>query len=109
MNTLSLITLQAAPGAGSMNYIQFILLGGIFVVMYFFMIRPQAKKAKEQAQFQDTLQKGDKIVLNSGLHGKIVSVEEKSILIEVDSNVKMRFEKGFISMEMTKALQTPAK
>lgn len=98
---MNLILLQADAGGSSMGPLQFILLGGIFLVMYFFMIRPQTKKAKEQASYQDTLQKGDKVVMNSGLHAKIVSVDEKTILVEVDNGVKMRFEKGFISMDLT--------
>ena len=100
---MNLILLQANPGGSSMGPLQFILLGGIFLVMYFFMIRPQTKKAKEQASYQDTLQKGDKVVMNSGLHAKIVSVDEKTILVEVDNGIKMRFEKGFISMDLTMA------
>lgn len=101
---MNLILLQADAGGAGMGPIQYVLLGGIFIVMYFFMIRPQTKKAKEQASFQDTLQKGDKVVMNSGLHAKIISVDEKSILVEVDNGVKMRFEKGFISMDLTNAL-----
>jgi len=105
---MNFILLQADAGGTGMGPLQFILLGGIFLVMYFFMIRPQTQKAKEQANYQDTLQKGDKVVMNSGMHAKIVSVEEKSVLVEVDNGVKLRFEKGFISMDLTKALNTPA-
>lgn len=105
---MNFILLQADAGGAGMGPLQFILLGGIFLVMYFFMIRPQTQKAKEQANYQDTLQKGDKVVMNSGMHAKVVSIEEKSILVEVDNGVKLRFEKGFISMELTKALNAPA-
>lgn len=100
----NLVLLQADAGGSSMNPLQFILLGGIFLVMYFFMIRPQTKKAKEQANYQDTLQKGDKVVMNSGMHAKIVSMDEKTITVEVDNGVKMKFEKGFISMDLTKSI-----
>lgn len=77
---------------------------GILVVFWFFMIRPQSKKAKEQAQFLVNIEKGTKVVTSGGLHGRVVRVEDNGqVLIEVDTNVKMRFEKTAISMELTQA------
>lgn len=97
--------LQAAPAAapsGISAYMQRILLIGIVVVMYFFMIRPQSKKQKEQRKFQDDIQKGDRIVTISGIHGKITEMDEKTITIEME-NGKMKLERAAISSENTVA------
>ena len=66
------ILLQASPNAGIM---QLVLLGGMIVVFYFFMIRPQAQKAKKAKKFQEDLQKGDKIVTIAGIHGIVNKVK----------------------------------
>lgn len=97
--------LQAAPAAapsGISAYMRPILLIGIVVVMYFFMIRPQSKKQKEQRKFQDDIQKGDRIVTISGIHGKITEMDEKTITIEME-NGKMKLERAAISSENTVA------
>ncbi len=80
----------------------FIFLGGTLLVFYFFFIRPQTKKAKEQQKFVENLKKGDKIVTAGGIHGKIIKEEEGTYLIEIDNNVKIRIEKSVLSAEMTK-------
>jgi preprotein translocase subunit YajC len=81
-----------------------VLFGGMFVVMYFFMIRPQQKKAKDQKSFQEAIGKGDKVVTMSGIHGKIVKASETTFDIEVANNVVITFEKSVISLEVTKAV-----
>ncbi len=85
---------------------QIILFGGIFVVFYFFMIRPQQKKAKEAQKFISELKTGDKVVTIGGAHGTVVSIREKTIVIEVDSNkgVRMVFEKSAISKDASSRL-----
>lgn len=95
------IFLEVQGGSG-FDGIQFLLLGGIFIVMYFFLIRPQSKKAKEQAKFQDELKNGEKVVTTGGIHGKIVKSDEKTLQIEVDNNVRLKINKAFISMELTR-------
>ena len=88
------ILLQATEGAGGYAAImQFVLLGGIFLVFYLFMIRPQQKRQKEEKAFRESLGKGDKVVTIGGLHGRIESMDETSALLSVDSSVKLRFEK----------------
>ena len=87
---------QGTPPAGQpqSNPFSFLLMvGGIILVFYFFMIRPQQKKAKQEKQFRESLKKGDKIVTIGGIHGRIVSVEEDGILVEVDNGVKLKFDK----------------
>lgn len=68
----------------------------IFVVMYFFMIRPQRKQQKELAEFRSSLKKGDKVVTVGGIYGTVVEVKENSLLIEVDKDVKIRVSKNSV-------------
>jgi len=104
---ISTILLQAGPGGLPMQ--TYLMFGLIFVVFYFFMIRPQVKKQKDQKKFVEELKKGDKVVTTAGIHGRIVDVGETIITVDVDSGVKMRFEKSAISLEASRALNAPAK
>lgn len=88
-----------------MDPIIIVFYGALLVVVWFFFIRPQSKKAKEQAAFINELEKGKKVVTSGGIHGKIVRVDDKIVVLEVDDNVKMKFEKSAISLELTKAAQ----
>ncbi len=92
--------------ANNPQIMQIILLGGIFVVVYFFMIRPQQKKAKEAKKFVEELKTGDKVVTIGGAHGTVVSIREKTILVEVDSSkgVRIVFEKTAISKDASSRL-----
>ena len=65
----------------------------IFVVMYFFMIRPQVKRQKEMKKFRDELKKGDKIVTTGGIYGKILDINNNIITMEVEDKVKMKVDK----------------
>ena len=88
------ILLQATDaGGGSAAIMQFVLLGGIFLVFYLFMIRPQQKRQKEEKAFRESLAKGDKVITIGGVHGRIESLDETSALVSVDGSVKIRFEK----------------
>jgi len=80
----------------------------IFVVMYFFMIRPQMQKAKKERKFAAELKKGDRIVTKSGLHGKVFDFSEKNnaVIIETGSG-KLTFDKSAISLEMSHKLNAP--
>jgi preprotein translocase subunit YajC len=82
------------------QFAPFILM---FVVIYFFMIRPQQKRAKNEKEFENGLKVGDKIVTKSGLHGKIAELAETTIVIETMSG-KLKMERSSISMEMSAAL-----
>ncbi len=91
------VLLQAPQGGGTF---QLIMLGGIIVVFWFFMIRPQAKKAKEQKKFIDGIQKGDKVVTIAGIHGTVNKVNEDNTLqLEVSPGSYMKIEKSSISLE----------
>ncbi|WP_396169088.1 preprotein translocase subunit YajC [Flavobacterium sp.] len=75
----------------------------LFVVFYFFMIRPQQKRAKNEKEFESALKVGDKIITKSGLHGKIAEVAETTVVIETMAG-KLKMERSAISMEMSAAL-----
>jgi preprotein translocase subunit YajC len=80
----------------------------MLAVMYFFFIRPQSQKAKKEKSFVDGLQKGDKVITINGIHGVIDKIDETSLLLEVDRNVKIRIEKSGISTELTQAINGKA-
>lgn len=94
--------LQAGGGSAATPLI---FMVGMFAVMYFFMIRPQQKKAKEQRKWVDELKKGDKVVTVSGMHGVVsqITPENPVVVIEISINTFAKFDKSAISLEMTKA------
>jgi len=95
------LVLLAAPGGKSSGF-EFIFLGMMILVFWLFMIRPQAKKAKEQKKFVENLQKGDKIVTIAGIHGTINKVNEDGTLqLEVSPGSYIKIEKSALSMEWT--------
>ena len=80
----------------------------IFVVAYFFMIRPQIKRQKDEKKFASALKKGDKVITKSGLHGKIVDLNDKdfSCILETMAG-RLKFDRSAISMEMSRKLNAP--
>ena len=99
------ILLQAACGGFGTQ--QFIMLGLIALVFYFFMIRPQVKKQKDQKKFVSELKKGDKVVTTAGMHGKIAEINDATVLIETEGGGKIRHDRSAISLEASKALNAP--
>lgn len=98
-----LVIFLQASGASAIP--QMLLLGGMILVFWLFMIRPQAKKAKLAKQFQENLQKGDKIVTIAGIHGNVNKVnEDGTIMIETSPGSYMKIEKSAISLEWTQQL-----
>jgi preprotein translocase subunit YajC len=96
------ILLKAPQQGGTF---QLIMLGGIILVFWFFMIRPQAKKAKEQKKFIDNMQKGDKVVTIAGIHGTINKVnEDNTIQLEVSPGSYLKIERSSISLEWSQAM-----
>jgi preprotein translocase subunit YajC len=91
------VILQDQQGGG---FGPLLLMGGMFVIMYFFMIRPQMKKMKEAKKFQEAVQIGDKVVTVGGIHGKVVEVGEKDIVMALDQG-RMRVEKAALSADKT--------
>ncbi|MTI20080.1 preprotein translocase subunit YajC [Fulvivirga sp. RKSG066] len=100
---LKTLLLQADGGGG---YSSLILFGGVALVFYFFMIRPQQKKQKEQKKFIEEIKRGDNVVTIGGVHGKVLSTDETTVVLEVDKGVKMTFQKTAVSLDASK---TPEK
>lgn len=89
------------PGGGGgggqsaiMNLVPLIFMFGIF---YFLLIRPQQKKAKEHRALLDSLKKGDRVITAAGIHGKVTSIDENIITLEVAPGVNIKVSKGFIA------------
>lgn len=80
-----------------------IMMALIFLVMWLFMVRPQKKQQKELDDFRNALKKGDKVVTLGGIHGTVAGVEEKTILLEIDNNVKIRVDKASIVKDFADA------
>jgi preprotein translocase subunit YajC len=89
---------QASGGAGVLNLV---FMGLIFVFFYFFFIRPQAKKQKEQVNFIKAVEKGDEVVTSSGIIGKVNKIEDNIVTLELDTKTYIRVMNSSISKEMT--------
>jgi len=98
MNLIN-IFLMGAPQGGGSSLGQFIPLILIIVVFYFFMIRPQLKKSKDQKKYMEGLQKGDKIVTIGGIHGKIAEISDTTFIIEVEGGNRLKIQKNAVSMD----------
>lgn len=97
--------LQAQPGG---DYTFLFFMGLMFVVMYFFMIRPQQKKQKEAKKFREGIKKGDHVVTIGGMHGVVAGLEsDETILVEVDEGFRVKIEKWAISAEASQKAGTP--
>lgn len=96
----SFIILQAPGGSAFTGNL--ILIGGIILIFYFFMIRPQQRKQKDQKRFIDSIRKGDMVVTIGGIHGKITAVEDDTVVLEIDRGAKITVEKSSISLDMSK-------
>ena len=94
-------------GEGIGSLLPFVLM---FVVVYFFMIAPQMKRAKKEKKFGAELKRGDRVITKSGLHGKIAELNDKdnSCIIETMAG-KLKFDRSSISMEMSTKVNAPAK
>jgi preprotein translocase subunit YajC len=82
---------------------QYVIFGGIILVFYFFMIRPQQKKAKDQKKFIEEVKKGDYVITIGGAHGYVAELDGDTFILEVEKGGRIRFNKSAISLEATKA------
>ncbi len=85
-----------APAAGMDSSMMWIMLILMFVIMYFFMIRPQNKKQKEIAQFRRSLQVGQEVITAGGIHGTVTEINDNDVMLEIARNVKVRIDKNSI-------------
>ena len=91
---------DAGEPSAFMSFLPFIL---IMVVIYFLMMRPQIKKQKEKQKMLSALKKGDNVITRGGIRGKVVGFtdEEKTVIVKVDDNVKLNFDKAAVEMVLT--------
>lgn len=91
------VLLMGAPPEGSNPLVTFLPLILIFVVFYFFIIRPQKKKEDNRKKMIEAVKKGDKIVTIGGVHGTVTQVDDTSLLIQADTNTKLRIDKNAVA------------
>lgn len=96
MNTLFILLQAQAPAQGGSTAGFWLMIILLFVVMWAFMIRPQRKQQKELDKFRSELKKGDKVVTAGGIYGIVDEVSEKTVLIKVDGDVKLKMDKTSI-------------
>ena len=101
MRELGILLMAPAEGAeeGGGMLQTALMFGAIFLVFYFFMIRPQMKKQKEAKKFKESLVNGTKIVTIGGIHGKILEVKDETVIIETEGGNKLKLEKAAIAKE----------
>ena len=106
MNILTLI-LQAQAGqqpAGG-GWSMWVMLILIFVIMWFFMIRPQRKQQKELEKFRNALKKGDKVVTIGGIYGEVAEIKDRTVIIKVDGETKLRVDKNSLVKDFSETQQ----
>ena len=100
---MSFVIAQAAPAAAPANPIfSFLPLIALFVIFYFLMIRPQMKRQKEHRTMVSSLAKGDEVVSNGGIPGRVDEVGESFLTVEIAPNVRIKLQKGAISQVLPK-------
>ena len=105
MSILYLIAMAPPPGGGEGGGIMSTVLMFAFIIgiFYFLILRPQQKKQKERQQMLSALHKGDKIITAGGLHGVIAGIDDKTVLVQVADNVKLKFDRGSIASVVREA------
>lgn len=101
------LSILLQEGGGLMSMLPFLAM---FAVIYLFMIRPQMKRQKNEKKFQSDIAKGDKVIMSSGIHGKIVELNDNDGTVVIETSAgKIRFERSSVSMEMSKKLTVSKK
>ena len=88
------IFLQAGAQGGGMSML--LMFGGMFVIMYFFMIRPQSKRQKEIKKQREAMQPGDKVVTSGGIYGKVKEIKDTTVIVEITENVRIKVDKNSV-------------
>ena len=101
MELLFAMAPQGGEGGGGLIS-TLIMFGAIFLIFYFMIIRPQQKKAKEREKLLSNLEKGDKVVTNGGIYGVIAGLEEKTALLQISDNVKIKIDRSAITTVLPK-------
>jgi len=105
MNKLFFILLTGQPAgaaAGQSNaFVTFLPLILVFVIFYFFMIRPQMKKQKELSNYRNSLKKGDKVITTGGIYGRVNEVKDNYVMLEVGGDLKLKVDKSALIQDPT--------
>lgn len=108
MNILTFTLLQASAPAGAGQPqgaggggASWIMIIAMFVIMWLFMIRPQRKQQKELEKFRNSLKRGDKVVTAGGIYGTVDEIKDRTVLIKVDGEVKLRVDKNSLVRDFT--------
>lgn len=113
MTSFAYLFLQTQPArtgtaqGGNMT-VSLIMLVAVFVVFYLFFIRPQMKKQKEMTNYRNSLKKGDKVVTNGGIYGRILEVKDNFVMMDAGGDVKLKIDKNAVMKDPT-AEEQPAK
>jgi len=107
MNLLNILLMapQGGSSGSQSGWYSFLPLLLIVAVFYLFFIRPQMKRSKDQKKFRESLQKGQKIITIGGIHGRIVEMQDTTVTIEVEDQVRLRVEKSAIAIDNTQTLE----
>ena len=107
MQVLGILLMMDPQGKNSSSF-SLVFMGLMILVFWLFMIRPQAKKAKQQKTFINDLKKGDKVVTIAGIHGTVNKInEDGTLMLEVSPGSYLKIEKSTVSMEMSAGLNKP--
>jgi len=105
MNNPAFILLMGQPAgsaAGQPNaMVTFLPLLAVFVIFYFFMIRPQMKKQKEMTNYRNSLKKGDKVITTGGIYGRIYEVKDNYVMLEVGGDLRLKVDKSALIKDPT--------
>ena len=93
---LAFMAPQGGDGGGSMVS-TVVMFAAIIAIFYFMIIRPQGRRQKERQKMLEAMKKGDKVITSGGIHGKIVAMEDKTVLLEISDNVKVKVEKSAVT------------
>ncbi len=107
MNVLSILLMapQGQGGGSQSTWWSLLPLVLIIVVFYLFFIRPQMKRSKDQKKFRENLQKGQKVITIGGIHGRIVEIQDTTVTIEVEGQVRLKVEKSAIALDNTQTIE----
>jgi preprotein translocase subunit YajC len=106
-NLLSILLMapQSTGGSSQSSWLSFLPLILIVVVFYLFFIRPQMKRSKDQKKFRESLEKGQKVITIGGIHGRIVEIQDTTVTIEVEGQVRLRIEKSAVALDSNQTIE----
>jgi len=94
----TILMAQSSDGSGPGLMANVVLFGSIILIFYFMIIRPQQKRQKERQKMVENMKKGDKVVTSGGIHGIISGMDEKTVLVQIADNVKVKLDKGSVTI-----------